>query len=86
MFLATGKAEDQTSKAEDQKLEAKSSYLNDSESQGTFWVNLPDFASSVDAIQLQRGVGASTNGSGAFGASLNLKTEAVQQKPQRVWV
>ena len=52
---------------------------NDSESQGTFWVNLPDFASSVDAIQLQRGVGTSTNGSGAFGASLNLKTEAVQE-------
>jgi iron complex outermembrane receptor protein len=52
---------------------------NDSESQGTFWVNLPDFASSVDAIQLQRGVGTSTNGSGAFGASLNLKTEAVQK-------
>jgi len=52
---------------------------NDSESQGTFWVNLSDFASSVDAIQLQRGVGTSTNGSGAFGASLNLKTEAVQE-------
>ena len=52
---------------------------NDSESQGTFWVNLPDFASSVDAIQLQRGVGTSSNGSAAFGASLNLKTEAVQE-------
>lgn len=47
---------------------------NDSESQGTFWVNLPDFASSVDNVQLQRGVGSSTNGSGAFGASLNIKT------------
>jgi iron complex outermembrane receptor protein len=47
---------------------------NDSESQGTFWVNLPDFASSVESIQLQRGVGTSTNGSGAFGASLNIKT------------
>ena len=46
---------------------------NDSESQGTFWVNLPDFVSSVDQIQLQRGVGTSTNGSAAFGASLNLK-------------
>jgi len=47
---------------------------NDAESQGTFWVNLPDFASSVESLQLQRGVGTSTNGSGAFGASLNLKT------------
>ncbi len=47
---------------------------NDSESQGTFWVNMPDFVSSVEDIQLQRGVGTSTNGSGAFGASLNLKT------------
>lgn len=47
---------------------------NDSESQGTFWVNMPDIVSSVEDIQLQRGVGTSTNGSGAFGASLNLKT------------
>lgn len=47
---------------------------NDSESQGTFWVNMPDFVSSVEDIQLQRGVGTSSNGSGAFGASLNLKT------------
>ena len=42
---------------------------------GTFWVNLPDFASSVESLQLQRGVGTSTNGSGAFGASLNLLTD-----------
>nr|WP_235935395.1 TonB-dependent receptor [Flavobacterium ichthyis] len=48
---------------------------NDSESQGTFWVNMPDFASSVQSIQLQRGVGTSTNGAGAFGASLNLLTD-----------
>ncbi len=48
--------------------------FNDSESQGSFWVDLPDFVSSVEDIQLQRGVGTSTNGSGAFGASLNLKT------------
>ena len=48
---------------------------NDSESQGTFWVNLPDFTSSVDNIQLNRGVGTSTNGAGAFGASLNLITQ-----------
>jgi iron complex outermembrane receptor protein len=53
---------------------------NDSESQDTFWVNLPDFASSVSQIQLQRGVGTSTNGSAAFGASLNLETSAVDQK------
>ena len=47
---------------------------NDAESQGTFWVNMPDFVSSVEDIQLQRGVGTSTNGSAAFGASLNIKT------------
>ena len=49
---------------------------NDPESQGTFWVNLGDFASSTESLQLQRGVGTSTNGSGAFGASLNLLTDA----------
>lgn len=49
---------------------------NDSESQGTFWVNMPDFASSVDNIQIQRGVGTSTNGAGAFGGSLNIQTSA----------
>ena len=48
---------------------------NDSESQGTFWVNLPDFASSIESLQLQRGVGTSTNGSGSFGASLNIDTD-----------
>ncbi len=47
---------------------------NDSEGQGTYWVNMPDFASSLESIQLQRGVGTSTNGSGAFGASLNMLT------------
>lgn len=52
---------------------------NDSESQGTFWVNMPDFVSSVENVQLQRGVGTSTNGAGAFGASLNLLTDAVNQ-------
>ncbi|MBT8264454.1 MAG: TonB-dependent receptor [Muriicola sp.] len=50
---------------------------NDSESHGTFWVNLPDFASSTENLQLQRGVGTSTNGAGAFGASLNLLTDNV---------
>ncbi|WP_339610079.1 TonB-dependent receptor, partial [uncultured Planktosalinus sp.] len=54
--------------------------FNDSESQGSFWVNLPDFASSIENLQLQRGVGSSTNGSGAFGASLNLLTDAVSKK------
>lgn len=55
--------------------------LNDSESQGVFWVNMPDFASSVDNIQLQRGVGPSTNGAGAFGATLSLNTMSTQVKP-----
>lgn len=53
---------------------------NDSESQGTFWVNMGDFASSVENIQLQRGVGTSTNGAGAFGASLNLLTDAFKHE------
>ncbi|MGB0839547.1 MAG: carboxypeptidase-like regulatory domain-containing protein, partial [Chitinophagales bacterium] len=48
--------------------------FNDSESQGTFWVNLPDFASSVNNLQIQRGVGTSANGAGAFGASVNIQT------------
>ena len=48
---------------------------NDSESHGTYFVDMPDFASSLESIQLQRGVGTSTNGTGAFGASLNLLTE-----------
>ncbi len=47
---------------------------NDTESQGSYWVDLPDFASSVDNIQIQRGVGTSTNGAGAFGGSLNIQT------------
>lgn len=55
--------------------------FNDAESQGTFWVNLPDFTSSVKNLQLQRGVGTSTNGSGAFGASLNILTDAVSYDP-----
>jgi iron complex outermembrane receptor protein len=49
---------------------------NDAESQGTFWVNMGDFASSAQSIQLQRGVGTSTNGAGAFGASLNILTDS----------
>lgn len=53
---------------------------NDAESHGTFWVNMPDFASSVEDIQLQRGAGTSTNGTGAFGASLNLRTLKPSEK------
>ena len=49
---------------------------NDAESSGAYWVNMPDFASSVESLQLQRGVGTSTNGAGAFGASLNLLTDS----------
>jgi iron complex outermembrane recepter protein len=54
--------------------------LNDAESQGTFLVNLPDFASSVETIQIQRGVGTSANGAGAFGASINLSTNTFNEK------
>jgi len=53
---------------------------NDAESLGTFWVNLGDFSSSVESLQLQRGVGTSTNGSGAFGASINILTDAISEK------
>ncbi len=53
---------------------------NDSESHGTYWVNMPDFASSLQSIQLQRGVGTSTNGAGAFGASLNMLTDSYSEK------
>jgi len=53
---------------------------NDAESLGTFWVDLPDFSSSVESLQLQRGVGTSTNGSGAFGASINILTDAISEQ------
>jgi iron complex outermembrane receptor protein len=53
---------------------------NDAESQGTFWVNMPDFASSTESLQLQRGVGTSTNGAGAFGASLNVLTDGFSEE------
>lgn len=55
--------------------------VNDAESQGVWWVNMPDFASSVQNIQVQRGVGTSTNGAAAFGASINLQTNAVKKDP-----
>lgn len=54
--------------------------LNDAESQGVFWVDLPDFASSARQIQIQRGAGSSTNGAGAFGATINLSTLNVEDK------
>jgi iron complex outermembrane receptor protein len=53
---------------------------NDSESHGTYFVDMPDFASSLQSVQLQRGVGTSTNGAGAFGASLNMLTESYSKK------
>ncbi len=55
--------------------------VNDAESQGTYWVDLPDVVSSIDNIQIQRGAGTSTNGAGAFGGSINLQTDGVQPKP-----
>lgn len=56
--------------------------LNDSESQGVFWANMPNFSSSVEDAQLQRGVGTSSNGSAAFGASLNLRTDNFSLTPR----
>ncbi|MBX2890430.1 MAG: TonB-dependent receptor [Saprospiraceae bacterium] len=55
--------------------------LNDAESQGVFWVDLPDLAASAAEIQVQRGVGASTNGAGAFGATVNLDLSKVEPMP-----
>jgi len=54
--------------------------VNDAESQGTFFVNMPDLMSSVNSVQVQRGVGASSNGAGAFGASINFQTNALNEK------
>lgn len=54
--------------------------LNDAESHGTFFVNMPDFASSLSSVQVQRGVGSSTNGTAAFGASINMQTEGLNTK------
>ncbi len=53
--------------------------LNDAESHGVYWVNMPDFASSTDNIQVQRGVGTSTNGAASFGSSINIKTDNIQK-------
>ena len=55
--------------------------LNDSESQGVWWVNIPDLASSLANIQIQRGVGISTNGSSAFGGAINLQTDKLSKIP-----
>lgn len=55
--------------------------LNDAESHGVWWVDLPDFSSSVDNIQIQRGVGTSSVGAGAFGASINLQTFSLNKNP-----
>jgi iron complex outermembrane receptor protein len=55
--------------------------LNDPESQQVFWVDLPDLASSVENIQVQRGAGTSSNGAGAFGASINIQTKSPDNEP-----
>jgi iron complex outermembrane recepter protein len=55
--------------------------VNDAESQGIYWVDLPDVVSSIDNIQIQRGVGTSTNGAGAFGGSVNIQTTGLNTKP-----
>lgn len=55
--------------------------INDSESSQLYWVNMADFASSVESMQIQRGVGTSTNGAGAFGATLNMQTENIGLQP-----
>ena len=55
--------------------------LNDAESQQVFWVDLPDLASSVENIQIQRGIGTSSNGAGAFGASVNIQTKSPENEP-----
>ena len=54
--------------------------FNDAESLGSYFVDLPDFASSASSIQIQRGVGTSTNGSGAFGATINISTNEINKK------
>lgn len=54
--------------------------INDAESQGVFWVNMPDLATSLSSVQIQRGLGSSTNGSGAFGASVNMETNLLDEE------
>ena len=55
--------------------------LNDAESQQVFWVDLPDLASSVENIQVQRGAGTSSNGAGAFGATISIQTTNPENEP-----
>ncbi|NDV58876.1 TonB-dependent receptor [Bacteroides sp. 519] len=55
--------------------------MNDAESHSIFWVNTPDMASSLEDMQIQRGAGTSTNGAGAFGASINMRTQGISSKP-----
>ncbi|MGL4292126.1 MAG: TonB-dependent receptor [Bacteroidales bacterium] len=55
--------------------------MNDSESHTVFWVNMPDFASSVENVQIQRGVGTSTNGAASFGATIAMQTQGMSYKP-----
>ncbi len=59
--------------------------LNDSESHSVYWVDLPDIATSVDNIQIQRGVGTSTNGAAAFGASVNFQTRKLEKEPYAIY-
>lgn len=54
--------------------------MNDAESQAVFWVNLPDISSSIKSMQVQRGVGTSSNGGSAFGASINISTDNIHEK------
>ncbi|MBP5984560.1 MAG: TonB-dependent receptor [Fluviicola sp.] len=58
--------------------------INDAESHAVYWVNMPDFASSVQDIQIQRGVGTSANGAAAFGASINIVTDQVSKNPYTI--
>ncbi|MCL6523847.1 MAG: TonB-dependent receptor [Thermoflavifilum sp.] len=59
--------------------------VNDAEDQGVYWVDIPDLASSASSIQIQRGVGSSTNGAGAFGATINISTNEYHDQPYASW-
>ncbi len=58
--------------------------INDGESQDVFWVNMPDISASMSSMQIQRGVGTSSNGSSAFGSSINISTGQVHEKPYAI--
>ena len=53
--------------------------VNDPESHGVWWVNMPDLIGSTDNIMIQRGVGSSTNGAASFGTSINIKTDDISK-------